>query len=496
MVDMKHGVRSIRSILTITSLALLLLLVPIAFVSADTKPVPSPPTPPSTVSNGKDYVQLLQEVFKSVEQNYVDKPDPKKLFEGAMKGLFDTLKDPHSYYLSQELVKDFTDTTRGRFGGVGLIISKRAPDANSSANGAKSQPNASDYVEVVSPIQGTPAYKAGISAGDRITKIDGESTEPMTIDEVVNKLRGVPGTKVTVTVLRADNITFDADLVRGIIDVPVVKDAMIPPNIGYIRIAEYTPLTAPKVKDAVEKLRKDGATSFIIDERGNPGGLLTAVVSTSDFFLSSGVIVSTRSRIPSDNEVFSAHRETLIPSSVPIIILIDRNSASAAEIFAGALKDHKRALLVGETSFGKGSVQQVFFLPGGDGAYKLTTAKYYTPNGKNIDKIGIKPDIVVKEPELTKLEQEDLQKLINDNSIVTFVRENPNADEAKVTAFISKLHDEGISLDDTILKRLIRNEQDRMQNNPPAYDLTYDTVLKEAVKLLKTGQYPGGGSNN
>ncbi|HUX22031.1 MAG TPA: S41 family peptidase, partial [Spirochaetia bacterium] len=182
--------------------------------------------------------------------------------------------------------------------------------------------------------------------------------------------------------------------------------------------------------------------------------------------------------------------DTLVPESFPIIILIDRNSASAAEIFAGALKDHNRALLVGETSFGKGSVQQVFFLPGGDGAFKMTTAKYYTPNGQNIDKIGIKPDIVVKEPELTKAEQDDLKKLIDNNAIITFVRENPKADESAVGAFIAKLRGEGIKLSDQILKRLVRNEQDRMQNDPPAYDLTYDTVLQEAVKLLKTGQYP------
>jgi carboxyl-terminal processing protease len=269
---------------------------------------------------------------------------------------------------------------------------------------------------------------------------------------------------------------------------------MIEPNIGYIRIAEYTPLTAPKVRDAVESLKQKGATSLIVDERGNPGGLLTAVVATSDYFLSSGVIVSTRSRIPSDNEIFTAHPDTLVPNSFPIIILIDRNSASAAEIFAGALKDHNRALLVGETSFGKGSVQQVFFLPGGDGAFKMTTAKYYTPNGQNIDKIGIKPDIVVKEPELTTAEQADLKKLIDNNAIITFVRENPKADESVVGSFIAKLRGEGINLSDQILKRLIRNEQDRMQNDPPAYDLTYDTVLQEAVKLLKTGQYPSKGN--
>ncbi|HUX20616.1 MAG TPA: PDZ domain-containing protein, partial [Spirochaetia bacterium] len=274
---MKTRVRPTGSTLIVVLFVMLLFFALTLKVSADTTPAPAaPPAPAGSSENGKDYVQILQRVFNSIENNYVDKPDAKKLFEGAMKGMFDTLKDPHSYYLSQELVKDFTDTTRGRFGGVGLIISKRAPDSTAALKGPTGPTGAADYVEVVSPIQGTPAYRAGISAGDRITKIDGESTEPMTIDEVVNKLRGVPGTSVAVSILRGEDITFSVELVRGVIDVPVVKDAMIEPDIGYIRIAEYTPLTAPRVRDAVESLKKRGATSLIVDERGNPGGLLTA----------------------------------------------------------------------------------------------------------------------------------------------------------------------------------------------------------------------------
>lgn len=520
MVFMNHGLRSARSALAGTIAGLLLLFGAAAAAGADSQTAPPPqsrtlsppgPSASSGTEDTTDYVALFQQIFKSVENRYVDKPDPKKLFEGAMKGLFDSLGDPHSYYLTQSLVKDFTDTTSGRFGGVGLIISKSAPSGGSGANGAtgadagapngssgssgQTLPGSSDpaYVEVVSPIHGTPAYRAGISAGDRITKIEGESTAPMTIDDVVNKLRGTPGTSVKVTILRGDHITFNVSLTRAIIEVPVVRDAMIQGDIGYIRIIQYTPLTPQKVREAVDTLRHQGATSLIIDERGNPGGLLSAVVTTSDYFLSSGIIVSTRSRIPSDNEVFTAHSRTIVPESLPIIVLIDKGSASAAEIFAGALRDHNRALLVGETSFGKGSVQQVFFLRSGDGAYKLTTAKYYTPNGQNIDKIGIEPDVVVKEPTLTQKEQEDLKKLIEENTITTFVREDPRADESKINAFVSRLHNDGITLDDYTLKRLIHNEQDRMQNDPPVYDLTYDKVLQKAVTLLSSGQYSGKG---
>lgn len=314
----------------------------------------------------------------------------------------------------------------------------------------------------------------------------------MTIEQVVNRLRGEPGTRVTLSVLRGSRITFDITLERAVVDVPVVKSALIAPHIGYLQIIEYTPFTPKRVRTALESLLRDGATSLIVDERGNPGGLLNAVVATCDYFLANGTIVSIRSRVASGETVYSATPSTLLPASFPLIVLIDRGSASAAEIFAGAMQDHHRALLVGETSFGKGSVQEVFFLPRGDGAFKLTTARYYTPRGRNIDKVGIEPDVEVKEPEPTQRDQEDLERLIENNTIVNFVRTQPGAGPAKIATFIAQLRAEGITLSTRTLERLIRNEQDRMQTNPPVYDLTYDRPLAEAVRLLRSGQYPGG----
>ncbi|HUZ18798.1 MAG TPA: S41 family peptidase [Spirochaetia bacterium] len=484
-----HAMSRGRPHAPVVLLVLAFILSPLA-VFADNPPSNAPA---ASSTDTTDYVQLLQQVFQSVQDNYVDKVDAKKLFEGAMKGLFDTLGDPHSYYLTQDQLKDLTDTTRGRFGGVGLIISK--PAAAAAAGGQETvaiqgiQPEPA-YVEVVSPIQGTPAFKAGISAGDRISKIENESTIPMSIDDVVNKLRGIPGTAVTVTIVRGSGITFTTTLDRAIIEVPVVRFAMIPDNIGYLRIIQYTPLTPSKVRDAVEALAKQGAKSLIIDERGNPGGLLSAVVRTSDFFLSAGTIVSTRSPIPAENAVYAATASTLVPAALPIIVLIDKGSASAAEIFAGALKDHDRALLVGETSYGKGSVQQVFFLKDGDGAFKLTTARYYTPDGVNIDKIGIKPDVAVNEPQLSQPEQDSLKKLLEENIVTTYVRENPNADDSDIAAFTSKLQKDGFKLGQSTLLQLVHSEQDRMQNDPPVYDLRYDKILTEAVSLLQSGQYP------
>lgn len=437
-----------------------------------------------------EYEQLLQQIFRSIENNYVDSIDAQKIFEGAMKGMFDALNDPHSYYLSQTDLKDLTDTTRGQFGGVGLIISKPARDENAKQQGKGPSSPTPSYVAVVSPIHGTPAYRAGISAGDLITRIGEQSTEGMTIDEVVNKLRGAPGTSVTVTVLRGSNVSFSATLARAIIEVPVVTSAIIPDHIGYLRIIQYTPLTPTKVRDAVNSLVSQGATSLIIDERGNPGGLLSAVVRTSDFFLSAGTIVSTRSRIANENAIYSASPDLLVPATLPIIVLIDKGSASAAEIFAAALRDNGRALVVGETSYGKGSVQQVFFLNDGDGAFKLTTAKYYTPGGVNIDKVGIEPDVRVPEPTLTQEEQDSLKKLLEGGVISTFVREHPVAGDAEILAFVTKLQQTGFKLKEATLVRLVHSEQDRMQNDPPVYDLRFDPILTEAVQLLKTGQYP------
>lgn len=441
-----------------------------------------------------DYERLLQQIFRSIENNYVDQVDAKKLFAGALKGMFDALDDPHSYYLSQTDLKDLTDTTSGEFGGVGLIISKPIKVGDPGPEATATPPRTPPYVEVVSPIHGTPAYRAGISAGDLITRIGEESTERMTIDEVVNKLRGAPGTKVTVTVLRGSNISFNVTINRAIIEVPVVTSAMIPEAIGYMRIIQYTPLTLDKVRDAVRSLADQGATSLIIDERGNPGGLLSAVVKTSDLFLSAGTIVTTQSRISGESAIYSASPDVLVPASLPIIVLIDKGSASAAEIFAAALRDNGRALLVGETSYGKGSVQQIFFLREGDGAFKLTTAKYYTPAGVNIDKVGITPDVIVAEPPLTQAEQDSLKKLLEGNLISTFVRENPGAGDAETLAFVTKLRQEGFLLQESTLLQLVQSEQDRMQNDPPVYDLRYDRVLSEAVRLLTTGAYPKKGN--
>lgn len=431
-----------------------------------------------------EYLGRFDYLFHFLLQNYVDKIPPKQLYEGALKGMFKSLNDPYSYYLTANDMQKMNDTTMGEFGGVGLYISKPAKQDDSV------DPN-DKYVRVVSPIEGTPAYRAGLHAGDYIIKIGSEGVEKLTIDEVVHKLRGKPGTEVTVTILRGKDIKFEKSLKRAIIEIPTVKEAMIPGGIGYLRIIQFTPFTDDRVKEAIQFFRKNNYTSLIIDVRGNPGGLLDTVAKTADFFLSSGTIVSTRSRIKSENEVFTAHRSVLVPMNIPIAVLIDKGSASAAEILAGALKDTGRGVLVGETSFGKGSVQKI--MPFHDGGVKLTIAKYYTPSGVNIDKIGIKPDVEVKEKVLSDEETAALGKILKGNLISKFVQNTPRITPAIEAAFIRKLRKEGINLEVRVLEKLIRNEIDLHMDSPPVYDLDYDLALQEAVRLIKTGQIKGMG---
>ncbi len=429
-----------------------------------------------------DYLSRFEYIFQFLLQNYVDEVPPKQLYEGAMKGMFESLNDPYSYYLTADDMEKMNDTTIGEFGGVGLYISKPAKADIADDPYAK-------YVRVVSPIEDTPAYRAGIHAGDYIIKIEDEPVDDLTIDEVVDKLRGKPGTDVNVTLLRGGDIEFVKTLTRAIIEIPTVKEAMIPGGIGYLRIIQFTPYTDDRVKEAIKFFEKNNYKSMIIDVRGNPGGLLDTVAKVADFFLDSGVIVSTKSRIKSENEVFYAKRSILVPKNIPIAVLIDKGSASAAEILSGALKDTGRAVLVGETSFGKGSVQKI--LPFHEGGVKLTIAKYYTPSGVNIDKIGIDPDVEVKEKELTDKETEALGRILKEHLITNFVDKNPNPSPGQKADFISSLHKEGINLEDRLLERLIQNEINLKMDKPPVYDLDYDLALQEAVRLIKTGKIKG-----
>jgi carboxyl-terminal processing protease len=431
---------------------------------------------PGTGNQDRLYTAVMQNVFDFIQRNYVDEVDPQTLFEGTMDGMFKSLGDPHSSFLPQREMEDLNDTTSGRFGGVGLYISK---PLETKADGTP------PFVEVASPIEDTPGWRAGINPGDLIVKIDGEATDVLSMDEVLARLRGAPDTAVKLLIRRGVSLEFPVTLTRAVIEVPVIKHEMIG-DIGYVRIISFTPMTVTRTREALEDFKNSNYKALVVDLRNNPGGLLDSAVGVCELFLEGGVVVSTKSRIPAENFVYNARRRSVVSQDVPVVVLINKGSASASEIVAGALKDRGRAYLVGEKSFGKGSVQKVFPV-GGNAGFRLTTARYYTPSDVNIDKIGIPPDREVLFPEFSSADAEKLNELIADNKIPEFVVENPQASGALVDAFVRELNAQ-YSLDLSLLRRLIRNEQNRTVI-APVYDLEYDVQLQEAVRILRSGTY-------
>jgi carboxyl-terminal processing protease len=426
----------------------------------------------------QQYIPLLQQAFNYILENYVDEVDPLLLYEGAMKGLFDALGDPYSSFLTEKMMSDLSDTTTGKFGGLGLYINKPVADPK--------KPDQRLYVDVVSPIEDTPGWRAGIMPGDQITHIDGEPTEPLVMDEVLKRLRGTPGSKVTITILRGANLTFQETLTRAMIEIPSIKREMLPDGTAYLRIIEFSPQTVVRVREALEWFKTQNYTGLIIDLRNNPGGLLQSVVQVADLFLSNGVIVSTKSRNVQENVVYTARQATQVSASLPIVVLINKGSASASEILAGALKDNRRAYLVGENSYGKGSVQLV--LPLGETGFKLTMSRYFTPSDVNIDKIGIAPDLEVKEPELTPEQEASLSQLIERDVFASFAKEKPNASKAEIELFVRGLRASGSPLTERVLTKMVRNQLQRT-SIAPAYDLDFDIQLKAAIEVLAGGQF-------
>ena len=331
--------------------------------------------------NGGD-LGLFQDVLKQVERSYVEPVADNELVKDALKGMLTRL-DPHSDYMDQEQYEQMTAVTRGQFGGIGveLTLEARVP-------------------EVIAPIEGTPAADAGIEPGDRITKIDAQSTTGMDVEEIVKRLRGASGTNVILTISRNDRPPFDVRLTRAIIHVVSVKSELKGDNIGYVRITAFTESTAPELATAISRL-KDRANGrlngLILDLRNDPGGLLDAAVEVAADFIDGGVVVTTRGRTGQDDHVYRAPAASDLLRGTPIVVLINSASASAAEIVAGALQDHHRATVMGTRSFGKGSVQTIIPLEG-QGALRLTTALYYTPSGRSIQGQGIAPDIIVSLP--------------------------------------------------------------------------------------------------
>ena len=350
-----------------------------------------------------DLFKLFLRVFTEAEKKYVDEIDKDQLMDSALKGMLNSL-DPYSTYLSEEDFEEMDIDTKGFYGGLGLEVTL-------DDNG---------FVRIVSPIDDTPGSRAGLISGDYITGIDGEDVYGMSLDEAVDRMRGYANTSIILTIYRdGDDAPFDVEIVREIIQITPVKFELLEDNIGYIRISSFNDIADKKIVSAVKEINRksdNNIKGFIIDIRNNPGGLLDQAIKVTDLFLDKGEIVSTKTRDQSRKQRFFAKKGD-ITNGAEIIIITNSGSASASEIFAGALGDNKRATVIGTKTYGKGSVQSIIPLGSGDGAIRLTTGKYYTPNDTSIDKVGIMP-IYIIENQITEVDSEDLQliyakKLIN-----------------------------------------------------------------------------------
>jgi carboxyl-terminal processing protease len=389
-------------------------------------------------------IKLFNEVYDMIKKNYVDEINSTTLIQGAINGMVKSL-DPHSSFMTPDLYKELEVETQGHFGGIGIEITL-----------------IKDILTIVSPIEDTPAFIAGLKTGDQIIRIDGKSTKDITIMEAVKKLRGPKDTKVTITIMR-ENMTTPKDitLTRAIIQVKSVKVKNIEDHIGYIRIASFQEKTADDLRKAIKEVSEklNPMNGLVLDLRNDPGGLLTQAIEVSDVFLKSGVIVSTRGRVKAMETKAMAKNDGNEPTC-PIVVLVNEGTASAAEIVAGALQDNGRALIVGAQTFGKASVQTIIPLEDGS-ALKLTTARYYTPKGRSIQAEGIKPDIVVK---YIKPAEDTENTVWWEDSIR----------EKDLKGHIKPAKEDGTRIDETQNKDV-----------KDASDLSLDNQLKTAVDILK-----------
>ena len=378
-----------------------------------------------------EQLDLFGDIFERIRAQYVEEVDEAELIEAAIDGMLTSL-DPHSSYLSPNDAAAMRVQTRGEFGGLGIEVTQEE-----------------GFVKVVSPIDGTPADEAGMESGDFITHVDGESVLGLTLDEAVDMMRGPVGSEIVITVVReGENEPFDVSIIRDTIKLTAVRSRTEGQSI-VMRVTTFNDQTTPNLQAGLEKQIEeaggiDNINGIVLDLRNNPGGLLTQAIRVSDAFLEKGEIVSTRGRNPEDGERFNATPGDLAQGK-PIVVLINGGSASASEIVAGALQDHRRAIVVGTKSFGKGSVQTVMPLRS-DGAMRLTTARYYTPSGRSIQALGVSPDIIVQQPRRRPAEEEeetstarsrseaDLRGRLNNDSLSEDEIRQIEEDRAKVAA--------------------------------------------------------------
>lgn len=414
-------------------------------------------------------LDLIRKVLELIKSDYVEENlDEQKLIYGAIEGMLKKLDDPYTRFMEPKVYKEMQVETHGEFGGLGIVISIK-----------------DRMLTVVSPIDDTPAARAGILAGDMIIKIDGKDVIDIALHDAVKLLRGPVGSKVTITVLReGQKDTQDYEIERQIIKLPSVKYWVIKPHIGYIRLTQFIQTSSEDLEKALIDLERNGARSIILDLRNNPGGLLNSAVEVGRKFIPKGDIVSIRGRDGEENTYSSFFKYHPL---LPLIVLINEGSASASEIVAGAVKDNKRGLLLGKKSFGKGSVQTVISLNDGS-AMALTTALYYTPSGVNIHKTGIQPDIEVELPKIEKEQQEEIKTAVEKDQEYLMKLSN-SSDTVELSSGTIIIHKENNASETYKLSGFVEPPDSLSRGKLQEFVINpYDSQLQRAVDILKSAE--------
>jgi len=414
-------------------------------------------------------LSLLNSVFDILKNTYYDesKVSTDVLVQGAIEGMLATLDDEHTSYMPREEFEEMQTDIEGQFGGLGMLIGIR-----------------DDILTILSLVEGSPAGRSDLKPGDRIIKIDGKSIEGLTIEEAVKLLRGEVGSKVKLTITRESSTrSLNFTLIRAIIKVESVKSDIIDDSIGYIHIAQFGKLTAMHLRKHLYELKEKNINALIVDVRNNPGGFLTSAIEITDLFLQKGIIVSTKGRDPAEDQTFEAHANAILPN-MPLIVLINKGSASAAEIFAAAIKDNHRGFLLGQKTFGKSSVQEVWVLPNGAGL-RVTAALYYTPTGELIHKKGVMPDKIVEAVEIPE-NIDELIEIIEEFAIIKdFVATHTPYTDEEFEELTQLLLEHEIQLEPRLVRKLIRMEVEKY-DVPKLIDLDYDIQLQYAINMLQT----------
>lgn len=417
----------------------------------------------------EEYLQILHEVVSYLETDYVEKVKEEDLYKGAIQGVLSSVKDPHTRFLNKEEFRELQSETRGSFGGLGIEVI---------------------FLEgkfvIVSPIDDTPASRAGLRPQDRIVEINGKSTKDMTLNEAIAQMRGEVGSGVSLKIERANQKPFIVDLVREMIKIQYIKTEYLDKHkLGYVRLLQFMgkDTTAKEFDQAVAALIQKGAQGIVIDLRNNPGGLLDLSVQIAELFLEPGQdIVSVRGREGKTVRSYQAGDKGGKYKTIPLVVLLNNGSASASEILAGALKDHKRATTIGTKSFGKGSVQNIYNLPH-DTAVALTIQKYYTPSGISIHGKGIEPDRVVEPISPVEDEKFYMEKLHRTSALKNFTKTHPEYTPSSAQEWIQYLKKEKILLSDTLARYIYFSETMIGKKAKPVYP-EFDPQLAEAIRLL------------